>query len=132
MKAKFAQADVIGLAAIALIIITILIFAARDNMKDDGLGYKQEFTREQLAYGVMNAFLKTTSRDCGGLSMTKLLQDCSSSNAKISCGVLDSCSYVYQEAKEIFSSALDESKIGYGFKAFDGNGSVILIGKGCS
>ena len=132
MKVKIAQADVMGLAAIVIIIIAILIFAAGDYMKNDGLSYKQEFTREQLAYGVMNSFLKTTSRDCGKLSMSQLLQDCSGTSQKISCGVLDSCSYVYQEAKEIFSSTLDEWRVGYGFKAFNDNKSIISIGKGCS
>ncbi len=132
MKAKNAQADVMGLVVITIIIIAIIIFADGANMADEELRYKQEFVQEQLAYGIANSFLKTTSRDCGKLSMTQLLQDCSSSNTKISCGVLDSCSYVYQEAKEIFSGTLDEWEVGYGFKAFDGNRSIILIGKGCS
>ena len=133
IKSKKAQTEVMGLAIIFLLVIFGILFAANFSQNKKETSQKEEFLGMYLAYNIADTFLKTTSRDCGGLSMSEILQDCASNNAglRITCGTLDSCAYTEQEAKEIFGKTLGEWNTGYEFTASSGGNKILSAGGGC-
>lgn len=127
-----AQIEIMGLAILTLIIVATILFASRIMLNKEEIDYKKEF-KEQLSSNIVEVFLRTTS-NCGKLTMAELLQDCSNNNlsSRINCGILDSCSYVEKEAKEIFSNTLEEWNVNYEFKAFfDENKPLLYLGDKC-
>lgn len=133
IKIRKAQTEVMGLAIIVIIAIAGILFAANFAQSKKEASYKEEFTGTYLAYNAAYVFLGTTSRDCGKLAMSELLQDCAHNNAglRITCGALDSCDYAEQEAKEIFGKTLGEWNTGYEFTVYSGNTKIFSVGKGC-
>jgi len=73
---KKAQTEIMGLVIIIVLIIMIIAFATKLVVFDEPVDYKKQFTNTQITSNMINTLLKTTSRDCNGLSMTELLQDC--------------------------------------------------------
>ncbi len=132
-KAKKAQTEIMGLAVILFLVISGILFAANFSQSKKEASQKEEFMDIYLSYSLAGIFLKTTSRDCGKLAMSELLQDCADNDAgsRITCGTLDSCAYAEQEAKEIFGKVLGERNIGYEFTASSGSNEMFSVGKGC-
>ncbi|MEK6949600.1 MAG: hypothetical protein AABX34_05225 [Nanoarchaeota archaeon] len=133
-KTKKAQTEIMGLAVIFILVISGILFAANFAQGKKEANYKEEFIGVYLAYNTAFVFLGATSRDCGGLSMSELLQDCADNNAglRITCGALESCAYAEQEAKEIFGKTLGEWNTGYEFTASSGDNKIFSVGRGCS
>ena len=130
---KKSQIEIAGLGIIAVIIIVVVIFLGRILYSQNDADYNKEIVHSQLASNMVNTFLTTTS-ECSNLSMAALLQDCAKNpnSPGITCGLLDSCSYVKQESKKIFEKSLDQWNIGYEFKVFfDENNKLFSLGKEC-
>ena len=134
IKIRKAQTEVMGLAIISIIAILGILFAAKLAQNKEEINPKEELINLHLSYNMADVFLKTTSRDCGRLSMSELLQDCADNNAgsRITCGTLDSCAYAEQEAKQIFWKTLGGWNTGYEFTAFSNDNKIFSVGKGCS
>ena len=105
---KKAQTEIMGLAIVVILIIIGMTFVIRFMLAKEPVDIKAEFTRAEIASNTLNTLLKTVSKDCNGLSMTELLQDCGQSQS-IFCNGQRSCIYVEEATQEIFSKTLDES-----------------------
>ena len=126
-----AQTEIMGFAIIAIILIAGILFAAKLVQTKEEISYKKEFISSYLSYNMAGVFLRTASRDCGSLSMSELLLNCADNSAdfRITCGTLDSCAYVEQEAKEIFGKTMDEWNAGYEFTASSSNNNILSFGE---
>ena len=120
-----------GLAiVIVLMVIGILVIAKLNSFGT--ASYKQDYEQSWLASGMLNTLLATTSRDCNGLSMAQILQDCGYNSSSSKCNAENSCSYFEQQAKEIFKNTLESWQINYEFNAFyDEESPIIELGKPC-
>ena len=119
-----------GLAiAIVLIIIGILVISRLNSFGT--ASYKKDYRQSELAASMLNTLLATTSRDCNGLSMAQILQDCAGNNAN-NCNGQNSCAYFEQQAGEIFKDTLESWQANYEFSAFyDEENPIINLGKQC-
>jgi len=131
-SSKKSQTEIIGLALVVILLIIGMTFVIRFILAKEPVDYKKQFTQAEIASNMLNTFLKLTSRDCNGLTMTELLQDCSQSKS-ISCQNDQlSCDYAQEAAKEIFNATLDSWNQDYEFKAFQKEESPIFtLGQPC-
>tara|TARA_Y100000310_G_C20546348_1_gene745776 strand:- start:118 stop:594 length:477 start_codon:yes stop_codon:yes gene_type:complete len=118
MRTRKAQTEIIGLAIVVLLLIIGMTFVIRFMMAKEPIDYKKQFTQAEIASNMINTFLKSTSKDCNGLSMTELLQDCGQSMGIFCENGEGSCTYVNRTAAFIFEQTLEEWKIDYEFKVF--------------
>ncbi len=129
---KKAQSEIMGLAIVVILLILGMTFVIRFMASKEPVDYKKQFTQSELASNMINTFLKSTSRDCNGLSMTELLQDCGQSRGIICGNDMDSCEYVEDTAQFVFSNTLEAWKMDYEFKAFaDEEEPIFTLGKTC-
>ena len=127
---KKGQQEIMGLAiVILLIILAVLVIAKLSPNKE--FYFKKEYEQSELASGMLNALLTTTTRDCNWLSIGDILQDCAVNNGN-KCNGQNSCSYFEQQSGEIFGNTLDLWKINYKFSAFYNEESPIIeLGRQC-
>lgn len=118
MSKKKSQMEIMGLAIVVILISLSLIFVVRFVVLKKPTDFKKAFTQTELASNTLNTFLKTTSKDCSGLSMTELLQDCAQGSSITCGGNMKSCIYVNQTAKEIFTNTLDSWNVEYYFSVY--------------
>lgn len=135
MYKKRSQMEIMGLAIIVILISLSLIFVVRFVVLKEPTDFKKAFTQTELASNMLNTFLKTTSEDCSGLSMTELLQDCAQGGG-ITCGNGErSCIYVNQTAEQIFRDTLYSWNVDYYFSVYQDESSPIFTlpepGKPC-
>ncbi|MEK6949382.1 MAG: hypothetical protein AABX34_04120, partial [Nanoarchaeota archaeon] len=127
---KKGQQEIMGLAIVIVLIIIGILFIAKLNSFGTA-SYKKDYEQSELASSMLDTLLATTSRDCNGLSMGQILQDCADNNAS-KCNGESSCAYFEQESREIFSNTLDSWKINYKFSVFyDEEIPIIELGKQC-
>lgn len=126
--------EIMGLAIIVILISLSMIFVVRFVVLKKPTDFKKAFTQTELASNMLNTFLKTTSEDCTGLSMTELLQDCAQ-GPSIFCedaAVSSSCEYVENTATEIFGNTLGLWNIDYYFSVYEDVSSLwIELGSAC-
>ena len=124
--------EIIGLAIVIILITLAMIFVVRFVVIKKPAEFKKAFTQTELASNMVNTFLKTTSRDCNGLSMTELLQDCAQSQAIYCENGMVSCRYVNETASLVFADTLESWNIGYEFKAYlEEQNPILGQGKAC-
>jgi len=133
---KKGQTEIIGLAIIVILLVIGMTFVIRFMASKEPVDYKKQFTQAEISSNMLNTFLKTTSDDCSGLTMTELLQDCGQnpSSPSIRCegDSIDSCDYVEQEAEFIFNETLDSIKLDYELKVFlVENSPIFTLGSPC-
>ena len=127
---KKGQHEIMGLAIVIVLIIIGILAMAKSNSFGNS-SYKKDYEQSELASRMLDTLLATTSRDCNGLSMGQILQDCADNNAS-KCNGESSCAYFEQQAKEIFGNTLDSWKINYKFSVFYNEESPIIeLGKQC-
>ena len=128
---KKGQQEIMGLAvAIVLIIIGILVVVKLNSFET--ASYKKDYEQLELASSMLNTILAATSRDCNGLSMAQILQDCAYNSSSSKCNGENSCIYFEQQSREIFSNTLDAWKINYEFSVFyDEESPIIRFGSSC-
>ena len=132
MPNKKSQVEIMGLAIVVLLIIIGVIFVIRFVSVRKPAEFKAEFTQTQLASNMLNAFLKSKTENCFGMSITELLQDCAQSQS-VTCGNdEDSCTYVESTAEAIFSETLEKWNLEYQFQLyFQGENPIISLGQAC-
>lgn len=115
MKNK-SQMEMMGLVVIvillSLIMLVVLVFMIREPQSS----VAREYYHSQLATNTINAFLRTTSRNCKGHDMTTLAKDCVESctdypecttGNPITCeNGASSCQYLYESSIEIMEKSL--------------------------
>lgn len=74
-KQTRAQAEIVGITIVMVLIMLGIIFAIRFVIVPDGQNIKQNYDRNQMAANFMDAMLKTTT-ECHGLTFTDLVQAC--------------------------------------------------------
>ena len=129
---KKGQQEIIGLAvAIVLIIIGILVVVKLNSF--GVASYKKDYEQSELASSMLNTLLAATSRDCNGLSMMRILQDCAGNpDSPGLCNAENSCAYFEQQAKEMFKSTLESWQVNYEFSTFyDEESPITKLGKPC-
>jgi len=124
---KKAQAEIMGLAIIVILIIIGMFFLIK-FLTIDTIDYKKQYTQAELVSNMITTFLRTTS-DCG-FSMTELLQDCNQDKSII-CNDESSCDYVSVTAQQIFMETLEKWNVDYEFKVFNDNDAIITLGEKC-
>ena len=132
VKMKKGQQEIMGLAIVmVLIIIGILVIAKLNSFEK--APYKEDYKQSKIASSMLNTLLATTSRDCNGLSMMQILQNCAGNpNSPGLCNGDNSCSHFEQQAKEIFGNTLESWKVNYEFSIFyDEENPIIELGKQC-
>jgi len=132
MRKKKSQMEVMGLAIVVILLALSMIFVVRFVVLKKPAEFKKAFTQTELASNMLNTFLKTTSEDCNGLSMTELLQDCAR-GPTITCvsGTFSSCQYVTNTASSIFSDTLDSWNVDYSFTVYQElSPSTLVIERG--
>ncbi len=132
VKMKKGQQEIMGLAiAVVLIIIGVLAIAKLNSFEK--ASYKEDYKRSKTASSMLNTLLATTSRDCNGISMMQILQDCAGNpNSRGLCNADNSCAYFEQQAKEIFKNTLESWQVNYEFSIFyDEENPIIELGRQC-
>ena len=126
--------EIMGLAIVVILLSLSMIFVVKFVVLKKPAEFKKAFTQTELASNMLNTFLKTTSENCYGLSMTELLQDCAGSRT-ITCGTGDfSCKYVNDTASDIFDDTLVLWNIDYYFTIYEElslSTLVIELGAAC-
>lgn len=129
---KKAQTEIMGLVIIIVLIIMIIAFVTKLVVFDETVDYKKQFTNAQITSNMISTLLKTTSRDCNGLSMTELLQDCSQDQDVICADDRDSCDYFIEATQQIFGETLEKWDIDYEFKVFfEEESPIFTLGESC-
>src|SRR3989338_8175260 len=129
---KKGQQEIMGLAiVIVLMVISILAIAKLNSFGT--ASYKKDYEQAELASSMLNALLATTGRDCDGISMMQILQDCAGNpDSQELCNAENSCAYFEQQAKEIFKNTLESWHVNYEFSTFyDEESPIIELGKPC-
>ena len=124
---KKSQTEIIGLAIVVVLLIIGMTFVIRFMLAKEPVDYKKQFTQAEIASNMLNTFLKSTSKDCNGLTMTELLQDCGHSKSIFCQDGKASCDYAEEAAMEIFNSTLDAWNLDYEFEAFQQEENPIFI-----
>ena len=131
-KNKKSQMEIMGLAIVVILITLAMIFVVRFVIFKKPAEFKKSFTQAELASNTINTFLKTKSKNCNGLSMTELLQDCGQSQSIYCENGKVSCKYVNDTAAEVFSKTLDSWNVDYEFKTyFDERSPILKLGQAC-
>ena len=119
-----------GLAiVIILIILAVLVIAKLSPNKE--FSFKKDYEQSELASGMLDTLLTTTTRDCSGLSLKHILQDCAVNNGN-KCNGKNSCSYFEQQSEEIFRNTLGSWRINYELSVFyDKESPIIELGEQC-
>ena len=126
------QTEIIGLAIVVVLLIIGMTFVIRFMLAKEPVDYKKQFTQAEIASNMLNTFLKSTSKDCNGLTMTELLQDCGHSKSIFCQNGKVSCDYAEETAQEVFNKTLDAWNLDYEFKAFQQEESPIFtLGSPC-
>jgi hypothetical protein len=129
---KRSQMEIMGLAIVVILFTIGMLFVVKLNIGKKPTGYKAEFTREQLVSNTLNALLNSNARDCSGMSISELLQDCGQVNPQVYCNGVVSCQYVKNTAEEIFSKTLDKWNYKYHFLVyFPDEEPIIELGEKC-
>ena len=115
---KNAQTEIIGLAIVVILLIVGMTFVIKFILSKEPVDYKKQFTQAEIASNLLNTFLKSNSKDCNGLTMTELLQDCAQTKSIYCENGKVSCNYANQTAALILSQTLEQWKIDYELKAF--------------
>lgn len=132
IKKKKAQTEIIGLAIIVILLVLGMAFVVRFMLDKEPAGYKRQFTQAEISSNMLNSFLKAKSKDCNGLAMTELLQNCAESRSITCENGMDSCAYVEDAASYIFSQTLEQWNFGYELMAFqEGSPPIFAIGEAC-
>ncbi len=135
MIKKRSQMEIMGLAVVVILIILAMTFVVRFVILKEPSNIKKSFTHTELASNMVNTFKKSTSRDCYGLSMTELLQDCAQTlpTGSISCeNGKGSCAYVNSTFAEIINKTLEAWNLGYEFRVFfEGESPIFKFGEEC-
>ena len=131
LKSK-AQTEIMGLAVVVILLVVGMTFVIRFMLSKESVEYKKQFTQAEIASNMLNTFLKSNSRDCNGLTLTELLQDCTQTKSIVCENGIVSCDYVKETAASIFGQTLEEWKVSYELKAFLQESSpLIALGKPC-
>ena len=126
------QTEIIGLAIIVVLMIIGMTFVVRFMLSKEPVDFKKQFTRAEIASNTLNTFLKSAGRDCNGLTMTELLQDCGHSQSILCQNGEVSCDYAKEAATEILNNTLDLWNIDYELKAFQQEEAPIFtLGNPC-
>ncbi len=123
--------EILGLAIVVVLILVATIFVVRFLVLKTPTEYRKGFISSELASNMLNTFLKTTSKDCGSVIMTELLQDCAQGESITCDDGQNSCAYVKSTAIDIFAQTFDIWKMQYEFLAYIDNSPLIEIGKPC-
>ena len=129
---KNAQQEIMGLAIVVILVIIGTLAIARFG-SDQASSYKKDYEQSKLASSMLDTLLMTTSRDCNGLSMMQILQDCAGNpNNPGLCNAENSCAYFEQQAKEMFKGTLESWQVNYELSIFyDEESPIIKLGKQC-
>ena len=125
---KRGQHEIMGLAVVIILIIIGLLYTAKFS-SNKGFSYG-DYKQSELASGMLTTLLATTSRDCNGLSLKEILQDCADNNGDM-CNGKNSCAYFEQQANEIFGNTLGTWKTNYRFRVFYNEDPIIELGTQC-
>lgn len=123
-----AQAEIVGMAIVIILIIIGISFVARFTAGP--ADYKKQFTQSEISSNTLDALLKTTS-NCNWLSMEELLQNCA--DQAIICGDgKTSCENFILVTQQIFSKTLEKWGVEYEFKAFfEEKNPLFALGETC-
>ena len=131
-KNQKSQMEILGLAIVVVLMLVATIFVVRFLALKKPTDYRQGFASAELASNMLNTFLKTAAKDCSGLTMTELLQDCAQGKGIICENGEDSCVYIDSTAKSIFRQTFDKWNMKYELVAYvDINSPLIKIGNRC-
>jgi hypothetical protein len=129
---KKGQTEIIGLAIIVLLVVVGMTFIIRFMLAKDPVDFKKQFTQAELSSNIINTFLKSTSRDCNGLSMTELIKDCGLSKTIFCENGKISCEYTKETAQFIFGETLEKWNLDYEFKIFqEEEDPMVILGSKC-
>lgn len=129
---KKAQTEIIGLAIVVILLIIGMTFVIRFMISNEPVDYKKQFTQAEIASNMLNTFLKSNSKDCNGLTMTELLQDCAQAKSIFCENGKVSCDYVKEAAGSIFGQTLEQWKADYELKVFlQENNPIFTLGRIC-
>ena len=113
---KKSQMEMMGLVVVVILISLIVLVVLVFMVKEPSSSVAREYYHSQLATNTINAFLRTTSRDCRGHDMTTLIKDCIEScttypectaGDPIRCqNGMNSCLYVADTATEVLEQSL--------------------------
>ena len=109
---KKAQAEIIGLVIIVIMISLGMLFLVRFAIDDNP--EKKIFTRKGLAYSSMSSILKTqvVCEDTTGEVILfvgqELIEDCALDSVQFSCSGMHSCDFLTQEITIMLNDTLGE------------------------
>lgn len=110
-KNKKAQAEIMGIAIVMVLIMIGIIFVIRFVVLDEDINVKKAYDQTQMAANFLSSAIRTTT-DCNRLTITELIQDCSenyhNSLALYRCpGNRNSCEFLNHSMEILLNSSLD-------------------------
>ena len=115
---KKSQMEILGLAIVIVLILVATIFVVRFLAFKKPTEYRKDFVSSELAYNIVNTFLKTTASECSQLSMTELLRDCAQARSITCNNIYNSCKYFNETAKTILRDTLINWRMNYEFSVY--------------
>lgn len=130
---KTAQMEILGLSIVVVLVLMATVFVVKFIVLKAPIDYRKGYVTKQLATNMVGTFLNTASKDCLGLTMTELLQDCSQSKSLTCDTGEDSCQYAESTASTIFDNTISKWKMNYEFLAYnDEKLPLVKTGKKCN
>lgn len=119
VNGKRSQMEILGLAIVVVLILVATVFVVRFLAFKKPAEYRKDFISSELAYNIVNTFLKTTASECSQLTMTELLRDCAQARG-IKCpnNGKSSCEYAESTARQIFEQTFKKWNMDYEFLVY--------------
>ena len=129
MKHTKAQAEMIGLVIIVIIITIAMLFylsssvsKSADRSSDN---IKKKFTENELSMSFVQTLVRTTIVECQDISFDKLVKDCGLEEFIISCAGMNSCEALDYISDIVLEDTLTKLNKAYSFKIDFGDSSQV-------
>ena len=120
------------MAIVVVLLLLAATFVIRFLLVKKSPEYRKSFVSAELASGMINTLLKTTSQSCSKASMKDLLQDCATTQSLVCENGQGSCDYFNEAANGILLQTLNKWNYKYQFTAAVGQESTFVdIGSKC-
>ncbi|MCA9477611.1 MAG: hypothetical protein KC535_00505 [Nanoarchaeota archaeon] len=108
---KKAQAEIIGLMIIVIIITLAMLFylsyVTTESDSSTKSNIRKEFIDNELSMSFVQAAVRTTVPECGNLPLDILIKDCGLQERRISCAGMTTCEAVSITLETIKNETLD-------------------------
>lgn len=111
--------EIMGLVVIVILITLGLFFVVRFMIAKQPSEVKKSYTRTETTANILNTLLKTTTKDCYGMNIMQLLQDCAVNKETHNYLICENNQNSSEYAQIIIETIFNETLIRWGNQSFD-------------